>query len=228
VDLIGEPRLVRLNPNVPYKTRGNAALSARFGRGRGAPREIGRIDDRPVYAFSSGRPLTSQRIQEFSEEAWRVVRAGSQLEEEETDPAMVVSPRPLPSRLYWAAVRSHVDFGTAQAFLDRSGASIWCERSRRGLVGAAAAIAWPSRNVTWELIAYRQKSRLGSPRTVDSKSVRRVQERFPELFLCYDKRTRRLMVAPHTICPILYGLRATRPENLARARRLVRSEPVDR
>src|SRR3970282_1058864 len=35
-DLIGFPRLVRLNPNVPWKTRGNGAICLRLGRGRGA------------------------------------------------------------------------------------------------------------------------------------------------------------------------------------------------
>ena len=36
------------------------------------------------------------------------------------------------------------------------------------------------------------------------------------------------MVAPHTACPILFGLRSTDPAILDRARRMVRSEPVDR
>ena len=34
-DLIGHPRLVRLNPNVPWKTRGNGAVSFTFGKGIG-------------------------------------------------------------------------------------------------------------------------------------------------------------------------------------------------
>ena len=32
-DLIGSPRLVRLNPDVPWKTRGNGAVALAFGRG---------------------------------------------------------------------------------------------------------------------------------------------------------------------------------------------------
>ena len=33
-DLLGYPRLVRLNPNVTWKTRGNGALYLRFGKAR--------------------------------------------------------------------------------------------------------------------------------------------------------------------------------------------------
>ena len=36
-DLIGYPRLVRLNPNIPWKTRGNGAVCLRFGAGVGPP-----------------------------------------------------------------------------------------------------------------------------------------------------------------------------------------------
>ena len=41
LDLIGNPRLVRLNPNVPWKTRGNGAVALKFGKGRGKPKVIG-------------------------------------------------------------------------------------------------------------------------------------------------------------------------------------------
>ena len=40
-DLIGNPRLVRLNPAVPWKTRGNGSLVMRFGKGTGMRHLIG-------------------------------------------------------------------------------------------------------------------------------------------------------------------------------------------
>ena len=48
LDLIGLPRLVRLNPAVPWKTRGNGALCIRFGKGRGRRRLAGRIGRKSV------------------------------------------------------------------------------------------------------------------------------------------------------------------------------------
>ena len=43
-DLIGHPRLVRLNPNVPWKTRGNGAVSFTFGKGIGSKQKIGEFN----------------------------------------------------------------------------------------------------------------------------------------------------------------------------------------
>ena len=40
LDLVGYPNLVRLNPNIPLKTRGNAAISITLGRGGGERTEI--------------------------------------------------------------------------------------------------------------------------------------------------------------------------------------------
>ena len=50
-DLIGNPRLVRLNPAVPWKTRGNGSLVMRFGKGIGPKHLIGEIDGKRLYCF---------------------------------------------------------------------------------------------------------------------------------------------------------------------------------
>ncbi|EQD50651.1 hypothetical protein B2A_07231, partial [mine drainage metagenome] len=82
---------------------------------------------------------------------------------------------------------------------------------------------------TFELITYRHPDRWGTERIIDPDEVRSVAARHPELFLCYDRRTRRLLVAPHTACPILYGLRATDLRAARSAHReLTRTEPWER
>ena len=228
VDLIGEPRLVRLNPNIPWKTRGNAALSARFGRGEGARRRLGEIQGRAVWSYGHGRSIPRDEQERFRTAAWERVLTGSRLDEPGTDPAIVVSDRRLPAAWYWRAVREVVPVPEVRSFLDTEG--IWWRTrgSERGLVGASAAIAWPGGHPTWELSSYREAARIGRSRRIDPESVRSAAHRYPELFLCHDARTRRLLVAPHTACPVLFGLRSTRPGPLFRARRMVRSEPVDR
>jgi len=228
VDLIGEPRLVRLNPNIPWKTRGNAALAARLGRGRGARRRIGEANGRPLWSYADGRPLSPEEERNFEEKAWRCVLAGSRRGEPRTDPALVVARRKLPAKLYYRAVRELVPIEPTRRYLRSLGAAVHAEGDGRGLVGASAAIAWPGRRATWELIAYRPVRREGARRKVSVRSVRSAALRHPELFLCHDPRTRRLLVTPHTPCPILYGLRGTGPASPLRARRDVRSEPVDR
>jgi len=228
LDLIGEPRLVRLNPNVPWKTRGNAALSATLGRGHGPRRRLGSIAGRPIWSYGRGRGAPRAREAEFVEAAWQCLRRLAPSEEPGTDPALVVSRRALPAALYWSAVREIVPVADVRAVLARAGAESRTRGSDRGLVGAAAAVAWPGSHPTWELLAYRAPGRIGSARRVDRASVRRAQRDHPELFLCEDRATRRLLVAPHTRCPILYGLRATTPGAALAARRTVVAEPVDR
>jgi tRNA(Ile2)-agmatinylcytidine synthase len=228
VDVIGEPRLVRLNPNIPWKTRGNAALSARFGRGEGRPRAMGEVDGRPIRGFPRGRPLSASQTESFREAAWSAVLAASRREERGTDPAMVTTSRALPARVYWKAVREVVPVAEVRRELEARGAWFRSRGSEQGLVGAAAAVAWPGRNATWEMIAYREPARYGLPRRVTAGSVRNAQAAEPELFLCFDPRTRRVLIAPHTPCPILFGLRGTTREAPLRARSKIRSERVER
>ena len=228
IDLLGEPRLVRLNPNIPWKTRGNAALSARFGRGEGPRRKLGEVDGNAIWSFHDGRALPTRVAERFRSAAWQRVLASSRLDEAGTDPAMVASDRRLPAGLYWRAVREVVPVYEVRSWLDAQGVWWRARSSHRGLVGASASIAWPGYHPTWELSTYRTAEQIGRPRRIDGASVRSAARRYPSLFLCHDARTRRLLVAPHTDCPVLYGLRSTRPDPLFRARRLVRSEPVDR
>jgi len=227
VDLVGEPRLVRLNPNVPWKTRGNAALSLRLGHGLGVPAPVGEIGGEAVVAFPRGRPLTAAERGPLLDDLWARVRALAP-RRAGTDPALVAVDRPLPPRLYWEAVRGIVRVGERTAELRAAGAFVRVRSGRRGIVGAAAAIAWPGSRATWELLAYRAADRLGSPRSVERESVLQAERAEPELFLCSDARTRRVLVSPHTPCPILFGLRGRSPSAPLRARTLIRSEPVDR
>jgi len=227
LDLIGEPHLVRLNPNVPWKTRGNAALSLRLGHGLGTPTPVGELDGRPVAAFPRGREPGPEEAARYVEDARRTV-ARIAPRDAGTDPAIVVSTAPLPPSLYWTAVRDRATLAQVEPVLRRAGATTWVRSGRRGLIGASAAIAWPARHATWELIAYRRRAAWGTPRRVDATTVVAAQREWPELFLCHDRRTRRLLVAPHTACPILFGLRGTTPDAPRAALGRIRSEPVDR
>src|SRR5947199_4968185 len=72
-DLIGFPRLVRLNPNVPWKTRGNGAICLRFGRGLGRRTQIGNTGGRVCTPFTyatrkpaPARPQNHQRCVRLS------------------------------------------------------------------------------------------------------------------------------------------------------------------
>ncbi|HUI38428.1 MAG TPA: DUF1743 domain-containing protein, partial [Thermoplasmata archaeon] len=226
-DLLGEPRLVRLDPNIPWKTRGNAALAAHFGRGTGERRRLGELPDGTVWSHARGRPLLAPTGRRLLDAAWEVVERTS-VRARGTDPALVACARRPPTSLYRSAVRSVVRVADVDRLLRSLGASVRVRGSRRGIVGAAAALAWPARRVTWELIAYRAPSETAARRAVDPESVREVERRHPQLFQCTDPRTRRVLISPHTACPILFGLRSTDPSVLPGAMREIRSEAVER
>lgn len=224
IHLLGPPRLVRLNPNIPWRTRGNAALSARFGRGTGEPKVAGSLGGRPLRYHLRGAPLTPEQTERVWEVALRVVLESSDRDQPGTDPTVILAERKLPEDLYWAAVREVVPWQQVrERLLELPGVRVVAFGSGQGMVGASAALAWPARRTTWEAIAYRERSRWGTPRHVDPGSVRRMASRYPETFLSFDERTRRTMIAPHTPCPILYGVRARSSARLPRALRAVRT-----
>ena len=217
-----------MNPNIPWKTRGNAALSAHLGRGRGSRRKLGEIDGRPVWSYAAGGPVSERVSAEFFEAAWVRLLGASRYGDAGTDPALVVADRRPPVEFYWRAVREIVPVTDAKALLGSMGARSRTRGSERGLVGATASLAWRGGHPTWELLAYRAADREGARRDVDVGSVLAAESRHPSLFLCHDPRTRRLLIAPHTPCPILFGLRASDRATPLSAWREVRSEPVVR
>ncbi len=55
--LTGMPRLVRLNPNVPWKTRGNGAVVLPLGVPRGPQTRVGELQGHEVLAFPEAAPI---------------------------------------------------------------------------------------------------------------------------------------------------------------------------
>jgi len=224
LDLIGLPRLVRLNPAVPWKTRGNGAICIRVGKGRGTPRLIGRIGGRDLlcYVRSAGEPDQDTVM----ERCQAVLREWSQLDD--SDPGLVVTAKAPDPRLYERAVRRIIDKEEALAALGDADASVLELNSGRGVIGAASAAAWRPMDRTYEILAYRARERWGRPREVSAEDVGRLDPRFPSTFNNYDAEDGRPAIIPHTTCPVLYGIRGDSPLDLIAAMRSVRSEPVDR
>jgi tRNA(Ile2)-agmatinylcytidine synthase len=230
-DLVGYPSLVRLNPNIPWKTRGNGAVAIRFGRGAGRPFRAGAIDGRDVIAYprSSGCVVDLRRLLERLD---RVVLANSARGEKATNPAVFVSTARPPEVLYRNAVRELVRPLDVLHLLKNGKGRRWLWRTHRGprgIVGASAAAAWPARRSTFEIIAYRRRGRWGTPRRVGWDSVLAMDRAFPDTFNNIDVRNRHIVIAPHSPCPVLFGIRAAGPGALPAAATAVDAgEPVDR
>jgi len=195
---VEEIRLVRLNPNVVHKTRGNAA----------------------VCIECTGDPGTAFSI------ACRLVDDLAELSFDETNPGVVVADRPLPSRFYKKAVQDFCRIDEAVALLEEEGALFRGYKNQRGLIGAAAAAASAFDDATWELLAYRSPGRWGTPRLVDRQSVFTADcETWPHTWDTVDREYGLVVCVPHTPDPVLFGIRGDSPGSVKKARGYVLSEP---
>src|SRR3989304_4758213 len=138
-DLIGFPRLVRLNPNIPWKTRGNGASCLRPGKGPGRGARGGMIAGAAVWAPEPAAPPPPS--EEVARIAAGVVERWSALEDPTTNPALVLLRKPPPPGLYWRTVRDIV--AKREGLRAIRGLGVRREgKNGRGVIGAAAAAGW--------------------------------------------------------------------------------------
>jgi tRNA(Ile2)-agmatinylcytidine synthase len=228
-EIIGYPRLVRLNPNIPWKTRGNGALSLQVGRKRGTiKRKIGEIDGTDVFcSLTFTQELNEKDRSHIHGIIQDIVRTQAHVDDENTNPGFVMlSARP-DNDLYKKAVTRIVPLDEVLSTLHRLHATFEGYKNQRGLIGATAAIAWEPVDRTFEVIAYRMKDHWGTKRSVDSESVKKMDATFRTTFDNYDYRNHHNRIAPNSPCPILFGIRGDDAEELMSAVGVVRSEPVD-
>ncbi|MDA8142469.1 MAG: hypothetical protein M0T81_00630, partial [Thermoplasmatales archaeon] len=119
LDVIGFPQLVRLNPAIEYKTRGNGALVVNLAKGKGTQTVIGKFDGREIrsYAEVSEEPSVDELIG-LSRDA---VMEFSELEDPDTNPGIVISRSRFPQGLYWESVQGEVSIDHAENFIIENG-----------------------------------------------------------------------------------------------------------
>ena len=210
VEFIDYPGLIRLNPNVPWKTRGNGALCLRF-----------KYPD----AFE----------QEIKEAALALWEGNSAIKEKGTDPGIVFFHRKeIPEDFTIFSKRAETSVVTlkqALVFIKKFGAEACGFNSCRGIIGALAAIGETLNcDHTYELIAYRARQNCGSKRRVDAASIFEMDRQLqPFTFNNVDSEKRRVIITPRGPDPILFGIRGETPEVVKKAYALVKPlEPVER
>tara|TARA_B100000953_G_scaffold295300_1_gene286299 strand:- start:989 stop:2284 length:1296 start_codon:yes stop_codon:yes gene_type:complete len=212
-DLVGPPRLVRLNPNVPWKTRGNGALALVFGKGIGSKKLVGEIEGSRIVMYSEYEEKLYDK-KSILERISKLVINNSKID---SQPGIVISDSYLPEGLYWQGVRDIVSREDIDEIL--SNCLTFGLRGSRGLFGAACALAWSGYsqkvkdlNFTWELIGYRDKDLWGSERNISSETVSSVSK-LEGVFSCNDADGKVAMV-PNSPCPVLWGFRGVNSEVL--------------
>ena len=181
------PNIIRLNPNIPYKTRGNAAVAFRL----------------------SINQATYDTVQET---VLRCVEQNSRLGDLGTDPAVVFlkgNPNTKIQAVARKALSDIVSLKEAIRALHGAELRAVCYGTGLGLVGALAAVGQNmSGDHTYELIAYRERWNCGTTRHIDPESVKRMDQlTTPYTFNNYESANRRILIAPHGPDPVLLGIR---------------------
>jgi len=206
---IDYPNLIRLNPNVPWKTRGNGALCLRI--------ECNETD-----------------VEEIEETVVETVEENSDLDYEGTEPGIVFFFREVPREVETfakEAIQGVVEMKTALKLLRRFGGEAFGFKDGRGIVGGLAAVGELLRgDFTYEIITYRLLENRGTPRRIVASSVFEMdRETGNKTFNNIDPETGRILITPRGPDPVLYGIRGEDPQTLKRAYEIVRSEePIER
>ena len=219
-DLIGNPRLVRMNPAVPWKTRGNGSLVMRFGRGSGEKHLIGEIDGNELYCYES----SSDDSFDADAVMQRLIPLVEHYNMEESDPGLIISAEKPDSRFYKKGLTEILYRKDVEPELERIGAKVFTIRKGRGIIGGTCGLAWIPDDTTYELLAYRMPDRWGTKRSFDPQTIRKMDFSFPTTFNSWEEREQKVAMVPATPCPVLYGLRGDVMEDLIPASRMIKSE----
>ena len=204
------PNLVRLNPNVRWKTRGNGALCLRV-----------RLD----------RNVTDRLVETTID----TVEQNSDIESRRTDPGIVfLQCQTVPEdirRFASEAVTDVVALDSALRLMKKHGAWGLGLKNGRGIIGALAAVGnLLAEDHTFEILAYRKPENFGTKRKIDEESIFEMSQRSkPLTFNNVDEEKRRVIITPRGPDPILFGIRGETAEIVKQAFTMVASdETVDR
>ena len=202
------PNLLRLNPNAPWKTRGNGAICLRF--------------EAPKTSEAGIKKIVVDTVE-----------AHSEFQCENTNPGVVFHVGEVPVKLksfHDDVVQTIVRLEDAEHLIAEHCASAVAWKNRRGLIGALAAIGGTlDGDHTYELLAYRSEAKRGTRRLVEAASVRRMDFALPETFNSVDPETGLVLITPRGPDPVLYGVRGETPETVLAAMKMIEvSEPIER
>ncbi|MFB6071282.1 MAG: DUF1743 domain-containing protein [Halanaeroarchaeum sp.] len=196
-------RLVRLNPAVEHKTRGNAALAIH----------------------------TEAPVSVALETARRTIEAHAETADETTNPGLVVATDVDEAVVEFArdAVTEIHDRDTADSLIGERGYEAVGWGNGRGTIGALAAVGAHEafEDWTYEYVAYRHPDRWGTPREVDRDSLFDAADAaYPRAWDTVDRGEGAPVCVPNAPGPILYGIRGDDPVALAQVADGIDSEPV--
>lgn len=201
VKFLDYPYLIRLNPNIPWKTRGNGAVAIKIETSK--PKIIKKNIIKFVKKYSS-------------------INDGA-------NPGLVFYQNKNISQNFLefgkSALCKLVSRTTAKKFAVQHNLETFFIGNGQGLIGAIGAIGYDFSDHTFELISYRDKTNFGKKREIIKDSVKKMQQiTFPKTFNSFDEDKNRVLIAPHGPDPVLFGIRGEDIQTVIKGSSLVRTK----
>jgi tRNA(Ile2)-agmatinylcytidine synthase len=184
IQFLDYPLLIRFNPNIPWKTRGNGAVRLTIKTKN--PNKI--------------KSKITQFVANYSD-----IKNGA-------NPGLVFyKNKSIPESFHKfsrIALWKMVSRKTARQFISDNKIDSFHLGNGQGLVGAIGAIGYKFDDHTFELLCYRKKSQFGKKRVISKDSVKNMQSlTFPDTFNSYDNKNDRVLITPHGPDPVFCGIR---------------------
>ena len=195
------PKLIRFNPNIPWKTRGNGAVSLRIRTKNPSKikNQIKNLVEKSSDIKNGANPgLVFYESEEIPEQFTRFSKLA----------------------LWQLINRNH-----AKKFATKNNIEFFYQGNGQGLVGAIGAIGYDFKDHTLELLSYRKNSNFGKERKLSAKSVKTMQEKtLPYTFNSFDNKKQRVLITPHGPDPVFYGVRGENVTSLLRATKILETD----
>jgi len=199
VDFLDFPNLVRFNPNIPWKTRGNGAVGIKISTSN--PKKI--------------KNLVKKFVKQYSD-----VKNGA-------NPGLVFcQDEKIPSefsKLSSDAMWKLIHRNEAKKILSKHNFDFFYLGNGQGLVGATGVIGYNFQDETYELLSYRKSSQFGKKRFIDKSKVKEMQEKtYPNTFNSFDSKKNKVLLMPHGPDPVFYGVRGENSKTLISASKMIK------
>jgi tRNA(Ile2)-agmatinylcytidine synthase len=206
VQFVDYPLLIRLNPNIPWKTRGNGAICLR---------------------------IASKKPESAIEYIKNTILAYSDIKNGANPGLAVLKNTKIPESVRhfsYAALYKVLNIHEASKLAEKESISYFKYGNGHGLIGALAAVgSLLEGDHTFESISYRKENKLGTLRQLDKQTVIQMNLRtFPRTFNNVDPQRNRILISPRGPDPVFCGIRGEDPGIVIKSLLLVNpSEKLD-
>tara|TARA_B100000949_G_scaffold84801_1_gene75721 strand:- start:1202 stop:2329 length:1128 start_codon:yes stop_codon:yes gene_type:complete len=201
IEFMDFPSLIRFNPNIPWKTRGNGAVRLTIRTKN--PKKIKNKITQFVASYSDTKNGANPGLVFFQNKK------------------IPASFHKFSKLALWKLISRK----QAKQFVSENNIESFYLGNGQGLVGAISAIGYEFFDHTFELLCYRKKSQFGKKRGISRDSVKKMQSiTFPETFSSYDSENDRVLITPHGPDPVFYGIRGETIKSVVRASTIVNAD----